>query len=60
MRYGEGVYRIIHDTRGWCVAKLVNSECWHRVSNFYAYRGWAQNYARRMKLRVGNYEPYYG
>lgn len=58
MKYGEGIYRITRDVRGWCVAKWSGriGEPWHRVSNFYSYRGWAQAYARRMKLNVQNYE----
>lgn len=59
MRYGEGIYRIIHDPRGWCVAKLVSAGSWHRVSNFYVYRGWAQAWSRRMKIPVQNYESYF-
>jgi len=61
MKYGEGIYRIIHAAGGWCVAKLVGhhengSPIWHRVSNSYVYRGWAQAWSRRMKIRVENYE----
>jgi hypothetical protein len=59
MIYGQGIYRIIHAQGGWCVAKLCG-ERWHLVSNYYRYRGWAQAYARRMKLRVQNYESLYG
>lgn len=63
-KYGEGIYRIIHSVGGWCVAKLVGvnesgQPRWHRVSNLYTYRGWAQNFARRMKLNVQNYESLY-
>ena len=60
-KHGKGIYRILHDKGGWCVAKLNEySGIWHRVSNLYAYRGWAQNYARRMRIPVVNYESYYG
>lgn len=63
-KYGEGVYKIVHDVRGWCVAKMSGrnddgSVRWHRVSNLYVYRGWAQAYARRMKLSVTNYASSY-
>lgn len=61
MKYGEGIYRIIREVGGWCVAKLVShhddgTPVWHRVSNLYSYRGWAQAFARRRKLKVQNYE----
>lgn len=62
MKYGEGIYRIIRAYGGWCVAKIVghhdNGEpVYHRVSELYCYRGWAQNFARRMCLKdkVENY-----
>lgn len=60
-KYGEGVYRIIHEVGGWCVAKLVGhsetgNPVWHCVSNKYLHRGWAQAWARRMKINVVNYE----
>jgi len=56
MIYGQGIFRIIHDERGWCVAKRTDSNgYWQRVSEFYKYRGWAQAFARRRKLNVQNY-----
>ena len=60
-KYGEGIYRIIHDVGGWCVGKLIghndaNKPIYQCVSNKYLYRGWAQAWARRMKIRVENYE----
>lgn len=59
-KYGNGVYRILKTNAGWCVAKLNEySGRWLQVSNTYAYRGWAQNYARRMKLVVSNYDSRY-
>ena len=63
-KYGEGVYHIIHERCGWCVARLVGhydngAPIWHRVSNLYVYRGWAQAFARRMKLNVQNYASNY-
>lgn len=58
MKYGHGIYKIIRDYGGWCVAKLSNGQ-WLRVSNLYSYRGWAQAYARRMKLKVQNYDGLY-
>ena len=59
--YGQGIYRIIRAVGGWFVARVVGhydngSPVYHRVSGLYSYRGWAQNYARRMKLNVQNYE----
>lgn len=61
IKYGEGIYRIVHAASGWCVAKLAGRHengqpVWHCVSNHYVYRGWAQAFARRMKLKVQNYE----
>jgi len=57
MIYGKGIYKIVHDKGGWCVARLTDSDGrWRRVSNLYVYRGWAQAFARRMKLNVSNYE----
>ena len=61
MKYGNGIYRIIHSAGGWCVARLAGhydtgEPRYHRVSNLYVFRGWAQAYARRMKLNVQNYE----
>lgn len=54
------IYKITKEPRGWCVAVLKDSDgYWHRVSNFYRFRGWAQNFARRMKLDVINYESYF-
>lgn len=54
------VYKIMHEQRGWCVAVRNDSDgYWHRVSNLYRFRGWAQNFARRMKLNVINYESYF-
>lgn len=54
------IYKITKEPRGWCVAVLKDSDgYWHRVSNFYRFRGWAQNFARRMKLNVINYESYF-
>ncbi len=58
MIHRTGIYRNIHDVRGWCVARWTGY-VWHRVSNFYMYRGWAQNFARRMGIRVENYESLY-
>jgi len=58
--YRSAIYRIIHDERGWCVAKKTDSDrYWQRISNFYMYRGWAQAFARRLKIPVQNYESYY-
>lgn len=56
----QGVYKIVDGHLGWCVCRLAGinengTERWHRVSNSYAYRGWAQAWARRMKIRVVNY-----
>lgn len=61
MKYGQGIYRIIREVGGWCVAKKDSPDdvCWQRVSNLYSYRGWAQNFARRMKLNVVNYAGKY-
>lgn len=57
MKYGQGIYKIIHERGGWCVAKLSSSDgLLHRVSNLYRFRGWAQAFARRRKLNVVNYE----
>lgn len=61
MKYGEGIYRIVRDYGGWCVARLAGhyengQPVWRRISNLYTYRGWAQAFARRMKLNVVNYE----
>lgn len=61
MKYGEGIYRIVHETAGWCVAKVIGhyengKPIYHRVSNLYSYRGWAQAFARRRKLNIQNYE----
>jgi len=59
-KYGEGIYKIIRERGGWCVARLTDSTGrWHRVSNLYSYRGWAQAYARRMKINVINYASNY-
>lgn len=60
MNYGEGIHRIIRERRGWCVARLSGryddgTPRWHRVSNLYTFRGWAQAWARRMKINVQNY-----
>lgn len=59
-KYGEGIYRIIRERCGWCVARQDGTNengtpRYRRVSNLYTYRGWAQNYARRMCLNVQNY-----
>lgn len=60
LKYGQGIYRIIREQGGWCVAKKnTPDERWHRVSNLYRFRGWAQAFARRMKLQVQNYESVY-
>jgi hypothetical protein len=60
MMYGKGIYRILRVNGGWCVAKIsAAGDRWHAVSNIYSYRGWAQNFARRMKLHVVNYESQY-
>lgn len=60
LKYGQGIYRIIREHGGWCVAKKSDSDArWHRVSNLYVYRGWAQAFARRMKLNVQNYASVY-
>lgn len=64
MKYGEGIYRIIHEVGGWCVAKLTGHHSngqpvYHRVSNLYTYRGWAQAWSRRMKIKVENYSSNY-
>lgn len=60
LKYGQGIYRIIRDNGGWCVARLTDSNGrWHRISELYRFRGWAQNFARRMKLNVQNYESSY-
>ena len=61
MKYGEGIYRIVRLYGGWCVARLAGryedgSPRWRAVSNLYVYRGWAQNYARRTRLPVQNYD----
>lgn len=58
------VYKIVHDPGGWCVAYFAglyeNGESrWHRVSNLYMYRGWAQAFSRRMGIKVINYESRY-
>lgn len=58
-KYGEGIYKIIHDPKGWCVARLESAGHWHRVSNLYTFRGWAQAFARRRKLNVINYNGAY-
>ena len=59
-KYGEGIYRIIRDNGGWCVAKKSDPDArWHRISELYRFRGWAQNFARRMKLNVQNYASNY-
>lgn len=55
------IYRIIRSASGWCVALLIGwhdngAPIYHRVSNFYVHRGWAQAFARRMKISVQNYE----
>ena len=56
-KYGEGFYMIIREPGGWCVARQTSADGrWHRVSDVYRFRGWAQNFARRMRLRVVNYE----
>ena len=55
-----GIYKIFHERGGWSVAKLSDTAGrWHRVSNLYRYRGWAQAFARRMGLTVVNYESLY-
>lgn len=60
-KYGEGIYKIIRERCGWSVAKKSEPDGrWHRISNLYVHRGWAQAYARRMKLNVINYASYYG
>jgi len=65
MTYGSGIYRIVRDACGWwCVAKITGHydngmPILHRVSNFYMYRGWAQNWARRMQISVQNYDSAY-
>ena len=60
MKYGEGIYRILRVNGGWCVARLTDSGGrWLRVSNLYMYRGWAQAFARRMKINVTNYAGSY-
>lgn len=59
-KYGEGIYRIVRENGGWSVAKKnASDDRWHRVSNLYRFRGWAQAYARRMKLNVVNYAGLY-
>lgn len=59
-KYGEGIYRIIRENCGWSVAKKnASDDRWHRVSNLYRFRGWAQAFARRMKLNVVNYAGLY-
>ena len=52
-KYGTGIYRIVKDDGGWCVAKKREAGGrWLRVSNFYRFRGWAENFARRMHLNA--------
>ena len=59
-KYGEGIYKILRVNGGWCVARLTDSaKEWHRISNLYSYRGWAQAFARRMKISVVNYDSNY-
>jgi len=59
-KYGQGIYRIFKESGGWCVARLTEADGrWHRVSDLYRFRGWAQNFARRMKLNVTNYDSQY-
>lgn len=60
MKYGQGIYKIIRDNAGWCVAKQIGlaengQMLYHRVSNSYVYRGWAQAWSRRRKIHVVNY-----
>lgn len=49
------IHKILHERGGWCVAKKMGDR-WHRVSNLYRFRGWAQAFARRMKIDVVNHE----
>ena len=52
-RYGTGIYRVVRDDGGWCVARLNEAGGrWHRISEFYRFKGWAYNFARRMHLNV--------
>jgi hypothetical protein len=60
MKYSDGIYRIVSEPRGWCVARIngfhENGEpFYHRISRFYEYRGWAQNFVRRRRIKVENY-----
>ena len=60
LSYNEGIYRIVRTVGGWCVARLAGrydngQPRWRSVSNTYRFRGWAQAYARRMKITVQNY-----
>lgn len=51
------IYKIIRERGGWCVACLTRSDGhWHRVSNVYEFRGWAQAFCRRMKITAVNYD----
>lgn len=58
----DDLHYIIRAHGGWCVAKPAadlgaNGErIWHRVSNLYRFRGWAENFARRMKIPTQNYK----
>ena len=51
---------IIHEKGFWCVGRLLTTEpdgtqIFQRVSNLYCFRGWAQAFCRRMKIKPLNY-----
>ncbi len=57
MKYGEGIHRICQKGGFWYVGRFIGSDendvpVYQQISNLYCFRGWAENFARRMKLKI--------
>ena len=57
MKYGQGIYKILRKGSFWFVGRLLTADAdgtpvYQRISELYCYRGWALNFARRMRLTV--------
>lgn len=55
-----GTFMILREKGFWCVGRLLTTNpdgtnIYQRVSNLYCFRGWAQAFCRRMKIKPLNY-----
>lgn len=57
IRYGDGIYKILKKRNYWYVGRLLTADSdgtpvYQCVSNLYRFRGWADAFCRRMKIKV--------